>query len=100
MCCRKRSFYCPCLKSSGFPKHRKHFPSPKLTSRNYKEFSVQRIWNSLQRMANKDTVLKYFPQFTKSKLPNKKYMINVINTLTPGIIHKTIQDIKNKRVKK
>jgi hypothetical protein len=51
---------------------------------------VQRIWNSLQRMPNKDMVLKYFPDCTKSKLPNKKYMINVINTLNPGIIHKTI----------
>ena len=61
---------------------------------------MQRIWNSLQRMANKDMVLKYFQQFGKSKLPNKKYMMNVINTLNPGIIHKTIQDIKKKREKK
>jgi len=61
---------------------------------------VQRIWNSLQRMPNKDMVLKYFPDCTKSKLPNKKYMINVINTLNPGIILQTIKDIKKKRVKK
>ena len=61
---------------------------------------MQRIWNSLQRMANKDMVLKYFPQFGKSKLPNKKYMMNVINTLNPGIIFQTIKDIKKKREKK
>ena len=59
-----------------------------------------RIWNSLQKMDNKDMVLKYFPEVTKSKLPNKKYMMNVINTLNPGIIYKTLQDIKKKRIKK
>ena len=45
-------------------------------------------------------VLKYFPHFAKTKLPNKQYMMNVLNTLNPGIILETLKDIKKKREKK
>lgn len=51
-------------------------------------------------MDNKDVVLKYFPHFAKTKLPNKQYMMNVLNTLNPGIILETLKDIKKKREKK
>ncbi len=51
-------------------------------------------------MPNAANVLKYFPTYSSKVLPSKKYMINVLNTLDPGLIIKTIQNIKKKRVKK
>ena len=51
-------------------------------------------------MPNAVNVLKYFPTYSSKVLPSKKYMINVLNTLDPGLIVKTIQSIKKKRIKK
>jgi hypothetical protein len=51
-------------------------------------------------MPNAANVLKYFPTYSQKVLPSKKYMINVLNTLDPGLIIKTIQNIKKKRIKK
>ena len=49
---------------------------------------------------NSDILLKYFPDFKGKALPSKKYMINVINTLDPGLIETTLKDIKKRKEKK
>ena len=48
-------------------------------------------------MDNSSEILKYFPNFTGSVLPNKQYMIDVLNTVQPGLIIKTLKEMKQKR---
>jgi len=48
---------------------------------NFAEFSTERIWGSIQNMENAREILKYFPDFTKKVLPNKQYMMDVLNTV-------------------
>lgn len=45
-------------------------------------------------------MMKYFPDYTKKTLPSKSYLMNVINTLDPGLMVKTIQLIKKRKEKK
>jgi hypothetical protein len=45
-------------------------------------------------------MLKYFPKYSKKTLPSKQYLMNVINTVDPGLMIKTIQQIKKKKEKK
>ena len=40
--------------------------------------STQRMWNELR---NDKTVRVYFPNYSKTRLPSKSYLMNVINTL-------------------
>ena len=44
-------------------------------------------------------MLKYFPNYSNKTLPSKKYLMNVINTIDPGLMIKTIQQIKKKKLK-
>jgi hypothetical protein len=57
---------------------------------NYAEFSTERVWKSIHNMDNSVNVLKYFPDFSKRIFPNKQYMLDVLNTLNPGLIIKTL----------
>ena len=45
-------------------------------------------------------MLKYFPNYSNKTLPSKKYLMNVINTIDPGLMIKTIQQIKKKKSQK
>ena len=64
---------------------------------NYADFSTERIWNSIKSMPNSSQILLYFPSFSPKVFPNKSYMINIVNTLDPGLIIKTLKEIKKKR---
>ena len=48
-------------------------------------------------MQNANDILKYFPDYANKIYPNKKFMMNVLNTLDPGLIIKTLKDIRSKR---
>jgi len=48
-------------------------------------------------MDNSTNILKYFPEFTGKVLPNKQYMLDVLNTVEPGLIIKTLKEMKQKR---
>lgn len=44
--------------------------------------------------------MKYFPDYSKKTLPSKSYLMNVINTIDPGLMIRTIQSIKKRKEKK
>ncbi len=46
---------------------------------------------SVKNKENASQILKYFPDYQGKNLPNKKYLLNVLNTLEPGLIAKTIK---------
>ena len=48
---------------------------------NFAEFSTERIWASIRNMDDAQNILKYFPNFTGKVLPNKQYMLDVLNTV-------------------
>ena len=64
---------------------------------NFAEFSTERIWASIRNMDNAQNILKYFPDFTGKVLPNKQYLLDVLNTVEPGLIIKTLKDMKKLR---
>lgn len=41
--------------------------------------------------------MQYFPDYTKKKIPEKKYMINVLNTLLPGSMRNLMMDMRKKK---
>ena len=45
-------------------------------------------------------MMKYFPDYSKKTLPSKSYLMNVINTLDPGLMVRTIKMIKKRKEKK
>jgi len=50
---------------------------------NFPELSSKRIWNEL----GKDSAInRYFPVYSKSRTPQKQYLLNVINTVRPESI--------------
>ena len=51
-------------------------------------------------MPNSSQILLYFPNFSPKVFPNKQYMINIVNTLDPGLIIETLKQIKKKREKR
>ena len=42
-------------------------------------------------------LMKYFPEYKGKMLPNKQYLLNILNTLEPGLIAKTIKELHLKR---
>ena len=50
-------------------------------------------------MPSSQDILKYFPDYPVNVYPNKQYMMDILNTLDPGLIIKTIKDIRKKRDK-
>lgn len=54
------------------------------------------MWNELK--TNED-VIKFFPNYSKSRLPTKGYLMNVINTIQPNSIITAIQKLKKERDK-
>ena len=54
---------------------------PVVNAPNFAEFSTERIWQSIKNMDNSPEILKYFPDFTGKVLPNKQYMMDVLNTV-------------------
>jgi|ETNmetMinimDraft_30_1059905.scaffolds.fasta_scaffold219438_1 hypothetical protein len=51
-------------------------------------------------MKNKDDILKYFPDYHENVYPFRQYLMDVLNTLDPGLVIKTIKDLKKKKLKK
>ena len=51
------------------------------------------IWSSLKNKDNAEEFLKYFPNYQGKLLPNKTYLLNVLNTLEPGLIAKTVREL-------
>ena len=41
--------------------------------------------------------MKYFPDYKHKQLPSKQYLINVVNTLDPGLIIDTLKKIKKRK---
>ena len=41
--------------------------------------------------------MKYFPDYQNKIHPNKTFMLNVVNTIDPGLIIRTIKRIKDQR---
>jgi len=58
---------------------------------------VQNIWAQIQ--ADKE-LIRYFPSYSKSRHPNRAYLLNVINTVRPHSLTKAMKDVHNKRGKK
>lgn len=48
-------------------------------------------------MPNAGEIMKYFPDYGNNIYPNKRFMMNVLNTIDPGLIVKTLRDIRAKR---
>ena len=61
---------------------------------NYSELSSKRIWREL---GNDPIISQYFPAYSKSRAPNKQYLLNIVNTIRPDSISKIVQTLKNKR---
>ena len=68
-----------------------HLPS-------WPEFNTKRIWLSAKARADWDEIKMYFPDFVNDALPNKQYLVNVINSVIPNLIMDTVKTIRNKKI--
>ena len=60
----------------------------------YPELSVQRMWKELR---TDEQVTKYFPTYSEKRFPNKKFLMNIINTIKPNSIIDAVKKIKKDR---
>ena len=55
------------------------------------------MWTELKKDKQ---VAKYFPNYSEKRFPNKKFLMNVVNTIKPNSIINAIKKIKQARKKK
>ena len=65
---------------------------------NWQEFSTKRIWHSCKSRREWPAISRYFPEFAEGTLPNKVYLINVLNTVIPNCIIDTIQALRKQKI--
>jgi len=61
---------------------------------NYRELSSKGIWNELKQ---DPAIAQYFPAYSKSRTPQKKYLLNVVNTMRPNSIKQIVETLRKKR---
>ncbi len=52
------------------------------------------MWKELR---NDKEVVRYFPDYSEKRFPNKRFLMNVINTIKPNSIITAIKKIKQHR---
>jgi len=62
---------------------------------NWEETTTKIIWNEMR--SKFPQVVEYFPKYPKTRLPEKSYLLNVMNTVVPDSIHKAVCDLKLKK---
>ncbi len=65
---------------------------------NWNEFNTKRIWLSSKQRPEWPTINRYFPDFPGDSLPNKQYLVNVLNTVVPNLVMDTIKKIRQQKV--
>ena len=60
----------------------------------YREICSKAIWNEVK---TDDNLTVYMPDFPKSRLPQKAYLLNVMNTVRPNSVIKYIKELRKKR---
>ena len=53
-----------------------------------------------RKIKNDKDILTYLPDYSKKKTPNREFLVNIINTLYPGVIKKLVMKLKSKKIKK
>jgi len=61
---------------------------------NYTELSSQNIWKEVQK--DKKIAL-YFPEYSKSRAPQKKFLLNIVNTIKPNSIAEAVKKLRKMR---
>ena len=65
---------------------------------NWNEFNTKRIWLSSKQRPEWKEIIRYFPDFPGDSLPNKQYLVNVLNTVVPNLVMDTIKKIRQQKV--
>ena len=63
----------------------------------YRAISAKRIWKEVQKMGN---VNKYFPDFSGSRVPQRAYLLNVVNTVKPDSIKNLVLKLQAQKKEK
>ena len=61
---------------------------------NYRELSSKGIWSELKQ---DPAIAQYFPAYSKSRSPQKKYLLNIVNTLRPDSIKQIVEALRAKK---
>ena len=62
----------------------------------WEEFTAKRIW---ERVKRNESVNIYFPNYSGSKTPQRKYLLNIVNTIDKNSVKKHVKDIRRQREK-
>ena len=60
----------------------------------YQEICSKALWSEVKTDNN---LTIYMPDFPQSRLPQKAYLLNVMNTIRPNSVIKYIKELKKKR---
>ena len=58
---------------------------------NWPEFSSKVLWQKAKANPN---LLQYFPDYSSSRLPYRKYLLNVANSVSPNSVVNAVQEIR------
>ena len=62
----------------------------------FEEFKTENIWNIYK---NDPLILAYIPNLSGNQLPDKRYLLTVVNTIYNGSVHKMIEKALQLRAK-
>ena len=61
---------------------------------NWQEFSSKELWKKARANPN---LAVYFADFSESRLPQRKYLLNVANTVSPNSVVNAVNEVRQKR---
>ncbi len=61
------------------------------------EIKTSILWSKVK---NDQDIVKYMPDYTQKKTPNRQYLIDIINTIHPGVMKLLVLQLRAKKVKK
>ena len=60
----------------------------------YPEISIQNLW---EKFKNQDDVMRYFPDYTETQQPERKYLIDVLKTIKYDYMVKVVDNAHKAR---
>ena len=61
---------------------------------NWQEFSSKELW---KKARINPSLAVYFPDFSSSRLPQRKYLLNVANTVSPNSVVNAVLESRKRR---
>ena len=61
------------------------------------EIQTKILWDKVK---NDRDITRYLPDYSEKKVPNRQFLVDIINTIYPGVIKQIVIELRKQKVKK